>query len=128
MTSWPAGRWPIILLNAGRSHGQISQTGIWSRIRLPILAIRLPKYGQMAISPAKPQGSGIVNVGTVSEQMLYEIGDPQAYMPDVTCDFSDVAIRQLDDDIVEITNTKAIRPPTAIRSVPHILTGFVPAQ
>jgi len=61
----------------------------------------------------KPQGSGgIVNVGTVSEQMLYEIGDPQAYMlPDVTCDFSEVAIRQLDADIVEITNTKG-HPPT----------------
>ena len=52
-TSWPAGRWPVILLNAGRKpQAAISQIGIWSKIRLPILAIRLPKYGQMAISPA----------------------------------------------------------------------------
>ena len=61
--------------------------------------------------------------------MLYEIGDPQAYMlPDVTCDFSDVAIRQLDDDIVEITNTKGFHPQTAIKSVRHILMGFGPVQ
>ena len=57
--SWPAGRWPVILLVTGRKpEAAISQIGIWSKIRLPILAIRLPKYGQMAILPAQAAGSG----------------------------------------------------------------------
>ena len=43
------------------------------------------------------KSGGLVSVGTVSEQMLYEIGDPQAYvLPDVICDFSEVQIKQMD--------------------------------
>ena len=49
------------------------------------------------------KSGGLVSVGTVSEQMLYEIGDPQAYvLPDVICDFSEVQIKQMDKDIVEV--------------------------
>jgi len=61
----------------------------------------------------KPKDTGgIVNIGTVSEQMLYEIGDPQNYiLPDVICDFSDVTITPAGDNRVSVGAAKG-RPAT----------------
>merc|ERR1719430_2520005 len=50
---------------------------------------------------SKPSGSGgKVTVGTVAEQMLYEIGDGQRYMlPDVIADFSNVKMAEVEDGV-----------------------------
>jgi len=69
--------------------------------------------------------SGLVSFGTVAEQMLYEIGDPQAYiLPDVVCDFSNVIISEIEKDTVKVKGAKGYPAPQQYKVCATYADGF----
>jgi hypothetical protein len=81
----------------------------WENIGFPVGECRAD--GSLVIT--KPAGTGgLVSVGTVAEQLLYEVSDPSDYIvTDVRCDFSAVEITQAGPDRVAVKGARG-RPPT----------------
>ncbi|KMS51872.1 hypothetical protein V474_02185 [Novosphingobium barchaimii LL02] len=78
----------------------------WAGIGMPVGECQAD--GGLVIT--KPDGTGgLVTVGTVSEQLLYEVSDPQRYyVADVICDFSAVQARQVGPDRVEVSGARGL--------------------
>lgn len=133
---WRPGEWDR--LAAGSLAGHILECGPqatggnhtdWEDIAGSIHNIGYP------IGDIEPDGSftlrkpaetgGAVTVGTVAEQMVYEIGDPQTYLlPDVCCDFSAVEITRAGKDRVRVTGAAGRPAPSDYKVSATWADGF----
>ena len=97
-------------------------TPSWANPGFPI--VEVAPDGSFEITT--PVGSdGLVDERTVTEQLLYEIGDPARYLlPDVTCDWRMVTVAEFGTNRVSVTGARGWAPPETVKACAQIQDGW----
>ncbi|HEX2891623.1 acyclic terpene utilization AtuA family protein [Vineibacter terrae] len=73
-----------------------------------------------------PDTGGCVTTATVKEQLLYEVHDPANYLtPDVTADFSRVAVEQVEPDRIQVAGGDGRKRPDKLKATIGFDGGFL---
>jgi Acyclic terpene utilisation family protein AtuA len=73
----------------------------------------------------KHEGTGgLVSAGTVTAQLLYEIGAPAYVNPDVVAHFDTIGLEQAGRDRVALTGTRGSPPPDTLKVALNMLGGY----
>jgi hypothetical protein len=82
----------------------------WNRVRglerVGFPVVEAAEDGSFVVTK-HPGTGGVVNVASVTEQLVYEMGDPRSYItPDGVADFTTIRLRQRGKDRVEVSGIK----------------------
>ena len=72
-----------------------------------------------------PKSGGLINKLTVTEQLLYEMGDPRRYLsPDVTVDFTSINLEDSNNNKVSVSNVKGMPPTDTYKVAVNYISGY----
>jgi hypothetical protein len=71
-----------------------------------------------------PTHGGLVSVGTVTAQLLYEISSPSYENPDVTARFDTISLTEEGPDRVRISGVRGEPPPESLKVAMNYLGGY----
>jgi hypothetical protein len=94
------------------------------RLEHPGLPIAEVASDGSAVITKHDDTGGMVTVGTVTAQLLYEIGGPTYANPDVSADFTSIHLEQIARDRVRISGTRGLMPPERLKVAMNYLGGF----
>jgi hypothetical protein len=77
-----------------------------------------------AVITKHPGTGGLVSVGTVTAQLLYEIAEPAYANPDVVAHFDTARLSQEGPDRVRISGTRGSPPPATAKVAMNLIGGF----
>lgn len=106
----------------GGLHTDWEDVPDWPDIGYPVIECHADGH----FVATKPTGTGgLVNCAVIAEQMLYEIGDPRSYLlPDVVCDFTQVALQQDGEHRVVVRGARGRAPGPAYKVSSTYMDGF----
>lgn len=106
----------------GGLHTDWTRVEDWPEIGYPVA--ECAPDGSFVVT--KPGGTGgLIEPQVVSEQMLYEVGDPGAYLlPDVSCDFTQVTMKSAGKDRVLVSGARGNAPSDSYKVSATYLDGY----
>ncbi|WP_425571080.1 acyclic terpene utilization AtuA family protein [Nonomuraea ferruginea] len=112
----------------GQATGGLYDGGWWKTPGLENLGYPIADVSEdgTAVITKTPGSGGRVDIGTVSEQLVYEILDPANYLTaDVTADFSGVRLTEVGPDQVRITGGTGRARPDTLKVNMGYRAGFI---
>lgn len=71
-----------------------------------------------------PGTGGLVSVGTVTAQLLYEIGSPHYLNPDVISLFESISLAEIGPDRILVSGVRGLPPPPDLKVAMNYLGGY----
>ncbi len=106
----------------GGLHTDWDKVPDWAHIGYPVLECEAD--GSFIVTKPANTG-GLISAKAVAEQMLYEIGDPGAYiLPDVVCDFRQVTMVQEGPERVRVSGGRGLPPTDSYKVSATYMDGF----